>query len=184
MCSTYIIQCTVKSNISEDSVHLGFFSSPISFLPLPHLSQHSVRLHLKCDGTCTETRFRLSAKRTSPFKTAGASVQLTTGSQGVGISCGNAGYTMFRGSVKGTGYPLHLPVSPSLTLPCVTVCHHISNGLNPSVLMLEFNVNCSVGEIIGHDICGWSILLGSVLMFSVLHFWYKVNLIEVKPLAV
>ena len=38
----------------------------------------------------------------------------------------NAGYTMFRGGVKGTGYPLHSPVSPSLTLPCVTVCHHIS----------------------------------------------------------
>jgi hypothetical protein len=33
---------------------------------------------------------------------------------------------MFRGSVKGTGYPLHTPVSPSLPLPCVTVCHHVS----------------------------------------------------------
>jgi hypothetical protein len=29
------------------------------------------RLRLKCDGTCAETRFRLSAKRTSPFKSAG-----------------------------------------------------------------------------------------------------------------
>jgi len=29
------------------------------------------RLHLKCDGTCAETRFGLSAKRTSPFKSAG-----------------------------------------------------------------------------------------------------------------
>jgi hypothetical protein len=36
---------------------------------------------------------------------------------------------MFRGSVKSTGYPLHSPVSPSLPLPCVTVCHHISTGL-------------------------------------------------------
>jgi len=36
---------------------------------------------------------------------------------------------MFRGSVKGTGYPLHSPVSPSLPLPCVTVCNHISIGL-------------------------------------------------------
>ena len=41
----------------------------------------------------------------------GASVQSTTGSQGVRISVSNAGYTMFRGSVKGTGYPLHSPVS-------------------------------------------------------------------------
>ena len=58
-----------------------------------------------------------------------ASVQSTTGSRGVRISGSNAGYTMFRGSVNGTGYPLHSPVSPSLPLPCVTVCHHISTGL-------------------------------------------------------
>ena len=85
------------------------------------------RLRLKCDGTRAETRIRLSAKRTSPFKSARrASVQSTTGSRGVRICGSNAGYTMFRASVKNTGYPLHSPVSPSLPLPCVTVCHHIS----------------------------------------------------------
>ena len=67
---------------------------------------------MKCDGTRAETGFRLVAERTSPFKTAGASVQSTTGSRGVRISGSNAGYTMFRGSVKGTGYPLHSPVYP------------------------------------------------------------------------
>ena len=87
------------------------------------------RLRLKCDGASAETRFRLSAKRTSPFKSAGASVQSITGSRGVRISVSNAAYTMFRGSVKGTGYPLHSPVSPSLPLACVTVCHHISTGM-------------------------------------------------------
>ena len=71
---------------------------------------------LKCDGTRAEPTFRLSAKRTSPFKSAGASVQSTTGSRGVSISGSNAGYTMFRGSVKGTGYPLHSPVSTSVPL--------------------------------------------------------------------
>jgi hypothetical protein len=76
-----------------------------------------------------ETRFRLSAKRTSPFKSARASVQSTTGSRGVRISGSSAGYTIFRGSVKSTGYPLHSPGSPSIPLPCVTVCHHISAGL-------------------------------------------------------
>jgi hypothetical protein len=50
---------------------------------------------LKCDGTCAETRFRLSTKRTSPFKSAGVSVQSTAGSRGVRISGSNAGYTMF-----------------------------------------------------------------------------------------
>jgi hypothetical protein len=39
------------------------------------------RLRLKCDGTRAETRFRLSAKRTSPFKSAGASVQSTTAAE-------------------------------------------------------------------------------------------------------
>jgi len=50
------------------------------------------RLYLKCDGTRAEARFRLSAKRTSPFKSAGASVQSTTDSRGLGISGSNAGY--------------------------------------------------------------------------------------------
>jgi len=88
------------------------------------------RPRLKCDGTRAETRFCLSVKRTSPFKPAGASVQSTTGSRGVRISGSNAEYTVFQGSVKGTGYPLHSPVSPSLPLPYVTMCHHISTGVD------------------------------------------------------
>jgi len=72
---------------------------------------------LKCDGTRAETRFRLSGKRTSPFKWTGASVQSTAGNRGVRMGGSNAGYTKFRGSAKGTGYPLHSPVSPSLPLP-------------------------------------------------------------------
>jgi len=49
---------------------------------------------LKCGGTCAETR-SLSAKRTSPLKSAGASNQSTTGSRGVCISGINAEYTVF-----------------------------------------------------------------------------------------
>jgi hypothetical protein len=94
-----------------------------------HQTLNSNRLRLKCDGTREETRFRLSAKWKSPFNSAGASVQSTTGSWAVRISGSNAGYTMFRGSVKSIGYPPHSPVSPSLPLPCLTVCHHISTGL-------------------------------------------------------
>jgi hypothetical protein len=45
------------------------------------------------------------------------------------INGSNAVYTMFLGSVKGTGYPIHFPVSPSLPFPCVTVCHQVSTGL-------------------------------------------------------
>jgi len=79
---------------------------------------HSGRGQFKCDGTRAETRFRLSAKRTNPFKSAEASDQSTAGSRGVRVSGSNAGYTMFRGSVKSTGYPLHLPVFFSVPLPC------------------------------------------------------------------
>jgi len=107
---------------------------------------HSVRLRLKCDGTRAEIRFRLSAKRTSPFKSARASIQSTTGRRSVHISGSNAGYTMFRGSVKSTGYPLHSPVSPSLPIPCVTVCHHISTGLysiSARLILLDIAVQVS-----------------------------------------
>ena len=79
------------------------------------------RLRMKCDGTPAETRFRLSAKRTSPFKSVGASVQSTTGSRGVRISCSNAGYTMSKvvwrvlvtHSIR--QFPLHFPSRAS---PC------------------------------------------------------------------
>ena len=91
------------------------------------------RGQLKCDGTRAETRFRLSAKRTRPFKSAGASVQSNTGSLGFRISGSNVGYTMFRGSVKGTGYLLHLPVSPSLPQP---VRHRVLSHFNWTLRLL------------------------------------------------
>jgi len=106
-----------------------------------------LRPRLKCDGTRTETRFRLSAKRTSPFKSAGASVQSTTGSRGGRISGSIAGYTMFRGGVKGTGYPLHSPASPSLPLPCVTVCHRISTGLYKQCTSFVFRLLFFFNEV-------------------------------------
>ena len=91
----------------------------------------SITLRLKCDGTRAETRFRLSAKRTSPFKSARASLQSTTGSRVVRINGSNAGYTMFRGSVKGTGYPPHSPVSPFTSPP---VRHCVPSHLNWTLL--------------------------------------------------
>ena len=54
-------------------------------------------------------------KRTSPFKSAGESVQSTAGSRGVRISVSYAGYTTFRGSVRVLAthsirqFPLHFP---------------------------------------------------------------------------
>ena len=87
------------------------------------VSKPSGRLHLICDGPRAETRLRLSPKRTSPFKSAGgiSSVDYWQPSCPHQRSGSNAGYTMFRGSVNSTGYPLHSPVSPSLPPPSV---HH------------------------------------------------------------
>ena len=100
------------------------------------------RGQLKYDGTRAETRFSLSAKRVSPFKSAGASVQSTTGSRGVSISASNAGYTMFRGSVKSAGYPFHSPFSPSLPLPT-----------SPCAITFQLDTTCSPSPLA----CGiWS----------------------------
>ena len=74
-----------------------------------------VGVRLKHDDTRAETRFRLSPKRTSPFKTVGVSVQSTAGSRSVCISVSNAGYTTLRGSVTVLAthsihqFPLHSP---------------------------------------------------------------------------
>jgi hypothetical protein len=131
----------VTNGVCNDTLHI-FLCNVTHSVPYVFNIQHvnrclcnlmfqNCRQRLKYDGTRAETRFRLSAKRTSPFKSAGwgTSVQSTTGSRGVRISGSNAGYTMFRGSVKSTGYPLDSPVYSSLPLPCVYVCHHISTGL-------------------------------------------------------
>ena len=91
-----------------------------SYAQAPH--SPGGRLGLKCDGTRAKTRFRLSAKRASPFKQAGASVQSTTGSRGVRISGSNAGYTMFWGSVKVLAthsirqFPLHFSRASSCAI--------------------------------------------------------------------
>jgi hypothetical protein len=115
-----IVQPSLQYSIFQTQAHLDFRNS---------MNRYVGRVRLKCDGTRAENRVRLSVKGTSPFKSAGASVQSTTGSRGVRIIGSNVGHTVFRGSVKSTGYPLHSLVSPSLPLPCVTVCHHISTEL-------------------------------------------------------
>jgi len=86
----------------------------------------SSRLRLKCDGTRAETRFCLSAKRTSPFKSAGASVQSTTGSRAVRISGSNAGYTKFGGSEE---YWIPTPLA-SFPFTYTTVRHRVPSRFN------------------------------------------------------
>jgi len=84
---------------------------------------------LKRDGTRAETRFRLSPKRTSPFKSAGASVQSTASSRGVRISVSNAGYTTFRGTARVLATPNPFASFPFTSPRRVTVCHQVSIAL-------------------------------------------------------
>jgi len=138
-CTVYFINTAeLCPSLCPRSLRRGSADTPLLWLrvqipPEPWICPSCIfvfsRLRLKCDGTRAETRVPLSAKRTSPFKSAETSVHSTISSRGVRFSGSNAGYTMFRGSVKSTGYPIHSPVSPSLPLPCVTMCHYISTGL-------------------------------------------------------
>ena len=66
--------------------HLAFWRGPCSIA------------RAERDDTRAETRFRLSPKQTSPFKSVGASVQSNAGNRGVRISVNNAGHPIFRGS--------------------------------------------------------------------------------------
>ena len=109
----------------------------------------SLSLPIPCVTVCQDISTGVHLNR------RGASVQSTTGSRGVRISGSNAGYTVFRGSVKSIGYPLDSPVSPSLPLPCATVCHHISTGLYSNIrislhvyikAVLEYRLRLPVGQ--------------------------------------
>jgi len=55
----------------------------------------------------------------------------------VRISGSNAGYTMFRGSVKGYWLPTPFASFPFTSPPCVMVCHHISTGLYLVIILLQ-----------------------------------------------
>jgi len=89
----------------------------------------------KRDCTCAETRFGFSAKRTRPFKFAsgvGGRLSRLLAAE----VCASAVVMVvmldtpcFEVQCKTTGYPLHSHVSPSLPLPCVTVCHQVSTEL-------------------------------------------------------
>ena len=138
------MSCLTKNGGSRLLRNVGSFlphyTAPDRWRPWSGRTITAGRQRLKCDGTCAETRFRLSAQHTSPFKSAvGRQFSLLLTSRGARISGSNAGYTMLRGSVKSTGYPLHSPVSYSLPLPWVTVCHHISAGLYSSFIAVTMH---------------------------------------------
>jgi len=58
----------VAAGIAHVTVSESLFDAAHSFISLLSSVPTAGRLRLKCDGTHAETRFRLSTKRTSPFK--------------------------------------------------------------------------------------------------------------------
>jgi hypothetical protein len=145
------------------------------------------RLRLKCDGTLAETRFRLTTKRTSPFKSAGASVQSTTGRrvvhislQGLYCSC----KPVFCSHVTLTGYPLHSPVSPSLFFPCVTVWYHISTWLYQSQIHLGCASELLTDTLLPHGAClkysGMQFACHKTLVMLEWNRWLKNSILAVN----
>ena len=130
------------------------------------------RLRLKCDGTRAETRFGLSVKRTSPFKSAGASVHSTTGSRGLQISGSKAGYAMFRDSVRVLAthsirqFPLHFPTRAS---PCAITFQLDSNFANN-----VFPIYRITGEWAGY-LCYWQGPQFYIQFYKEVNFLHFVN---------
>jgi len=81
---SWVMCCYSCNNKSEDRYCVVFVPLLVS----------RCRAETERDGTCAETRFGFPAKRTSPFISAGVSVQSAAGSRGVRISSSNAGWTV------------------------------------------------------------------------------------------
>ena len=92
---------------------------------------------MKCDGTRAETKCCLSAKRTSPFKSAGALVQSTTGSRGVRISGSNAGHTMFQRWCEGYWLPTPFASFPFTSPP---MRHRVPSSFNRTLPTFQTNL--------------------------------------------
>ena len=108
------------------------------YLDACQIWQSEGRARWKCDGTRAETRFGLSGKRTSSFKSAGESIHSTTGSRGVRISGSNGsntGYTMFWGRVKDYWLPTPLISFPFTSPP---VRHRVPSGFNWAILGMKY----------------------------------------------
>ena len=122
------------------------------------------RLRLKCDGTCAETRFHLSAKRTSPFKSVGASVQSTTRSW----LCGSAVVmldtpssevvwrVLFTHSIR--QFPLHFPshASPcAITFQLESTCDKVNFDFTTCMGGSQWIVQITACHRIMLTLCYW-----------------------------
>jgi hypothetical protein len=122
-CSEVMRRVLATHSIRQFPLHFPSRASPCAIMFQLQSARWKVMAHAQKPDFVFRRNGRVHLNR------QGASVQSTTGRWAVRISGSNAGYTMFRGNAKGTGYPLHSPVSLSLPLPCLTVCQHIATGV-------------------------------------------------------
>ena len=112
----------------------AFRNVSMSVTYLPNIHKAVCIARSKRDGTRAETRFGLSAKRTSPFKSAGVSIQSTSGSWGARIS----GQQLYRPcsdvQCKAAGYPLHSHLS--LHFPAMR--HRVPSCSERAIIHLHF----------------------------------------------
>ena len=175
---------------------LLFYEEAFFLFPkLPHASLYLLRIlciaRTERDGTCAETRFRLSSKRASPFKSVGASVQSTAGNRGARISLSNAGYTTFGDGVRVLAthsirqFPLHFPSRAS---PCATRFRTSSTNSRSSVdcisalahlyaLFVKSAVSPHASTRRPLDGFSWNFILETFLILC----WENQNLIKIGP---
>jgi len=101
------------------------------------------------------------AKRTSPFKSAGGSVQSTAGSRGVLINGSNAGYTIFWGRVQDYWLPIPLSCFP-FTSP--TVRRRVPSGFNWALPIYRSTWRHTPEGSNGHSLLKWPRI--SLLIFQ------------------
>ena len=73
-CSEVVWRVLATHCIRQFPLHIPYRASPCAITFQLDSTTKYGRMRLKCDGTRAETRFRLSAKRTSPFKSTGGGV--------------------------------------------------------------------------------------------------------------
>ena len=69
--------------------------------------------------------------------------------------------------MKSTGYPLYSPVSPSLPLPCVTVCHHISTEVYCVFKVYRYGLDLAVVAVFNlHELVGYESVETNIMRIS------------------
>jgi ribosomal protein L31 len=140
-----VLIININNNNNNNNITTALTALNITACVSALMKNISVAKKSSCVGSLLGCVWNVTAhaKRTSPFKSAGASVQSTIGSRGVRISVSNAGYTVFRGSVRVLAthsirqFPLHFssrasPCAVRFQLDSTSNKQEVNTWLSPS----------------------------------------------------